>query len=481
MTTLSSEFADSLPELARDVRAATAPDPRVLALNTDLAGLLGLDDAFARTPDGLRLLTGERLPAGARPVAQVYAGHQWGRFTPILGDGRALLAGEFDTPTGRLDLHFKGIGATPLSRIDGNAAVGPMLREYLFGEAMHALGVPTTRALAVTATGATFVRDGVLRPGAVLARTARSHLRIGTVEYAAAAEASGTHPGLLRRVADHAIARLHPEAALAAHPHDALYAQIVGAHARLTAQWMGLGFVHGVLSTDNVTLSAETIDYGPCAFLDAYRPGSWFSSIDEHGRYAYARQPDIMAWNLTRLGDALAPLFSDADEVIVGAIDHFWRRYAAERAEVFRAKLGLPTATPAAAAAALADDLLALLEDEGTDATVFFRALGDAADGDDDAAVTGHVLDTAGLRAWLDRWHEWHPSSAVIRRTNPAYIPRNHLVDAALADAERGDLTAWRALLDVVRRPFSLRSDVPDEYRFGAPAGSAAYVTYCGT
>lgn len=264
---LSSSFAEALPELAHEVRASSAPDPRLLALNTDLAWHLGLDDETARTPEGVRRLTGERLPVGARPVAQVYAGHQWGRFTPILGDGRALLAGEFETATGPVDLHFKGIGPTPLSRIDGFAAVGPMLREFLFGEAMHALGVPTTRALAVTSTGATFLRDGVERPGAVLARTARSHLRIGTVEYAAAVESAGGEPGLLRRVADHAIARLYPGAAAASAPYEALYEQIIDAHARLTAQWMGLWFVHGVLSTDNVTLSAETIDYGPCAFL----------------------------------------------------------------------------------------------------------------------------------------------------------------------------------------------------------------------
>ncbi len=477
MTMLSSEFATTLPELARDVRASSAPDPRLLALNPDLARHLDLDDETAQTADGVRLLTGEHLPPGARPVAQVYAGHQWGRYTPLLGDGRALLAGELDTPGGRLDLHFKGIGPTPLSRIDGNAAVGPMLREFLFGEAMHALGVPTTRALAVTSTGATFLRDGGERPGAVLARTARSHLRIGTVEYAAAVDAAGDEPGLLRRVADHAIARLYPEAAAAPSPYESLYAHIVGAHARLTAQWMGLWFVHGVLSTDNVTLSAETIDYGPCAFLDRYEPDAWFSSIDAHGRYAYARQPEIMAWNLARLGDALAPLFSDADTVLARGGAYFEKRFAAERAEVYRAKLGLP---PAAPAAALADDLLDLLEGEGADPTVFFRALGDAADGDD-GAVMGHVLDTARLASWLARWRAWHPSSSVIFRTNPVYIPRNHLVEAALVDAEGGDLTAWRVLLGALRQPYSIRSDVPDAYRFGAPDGTPAHVTFCGT
>ncbi len=238
----------------------------------------------------------------------MYAGHQWGVFQPILGDGRAALLGERRDRSGRLrDVHVKGIGPTSMSRVDGFAVVGPMLREFLMGEAMHALGVPTTRALAVVATGAPREHDGQALPGAVLARTAASHVRFGSFEYVRAQD----DPALLARLADHVIARHYPRAAAAEHPYRALLAEIVDAVAALTADWMRTGFVHGVLSTDNVLVSAETIDYGPCAFLDAYEPGAYFSSIDRFGRYAYDRQPSIMRWNLERLGHALSPLLAD--------------------------------------------------------------------------------------------------------------------------------------------------------------------------
>ena len=339
---LERNWADSFPELSRPITPVRTVAPRLLVLGEEVARDLGFDPAFLASAEGVRFLTGESFSHDRPPVAQVYAGHQWGVFTPILGDGRAALLGEHRDRRGRLrDVHLKGIGPTPLSRVDGYAVVGPMLREFLMGEALHALGVPTTRMLAVVATGRLRERDGTALPGAVLARTAASHVRFGSFEYV---RAQADVP-LLRRLADHVIARHHPQAAGARHPYRALLEEVVGAVAALTAHWMRLGFVHGVLSTDNVLVAAETIDYGPCAFLDAYEPEAFFSSIDRFGRYAYDRQPSIMRWNLERLGEALPPLLAenpaageDAATEIVAGFDAEYRR---RRADAFRAKLGL--------------------------------------------------------------------------------------------------------------------------------------------
>ncbi|WP_447646647.1 protein adenylyltransferase SelO family protein [Nocardioides zeae] len=308
---LDHDFASTLPELALPWRAAEAPAPQLVVLNEALARDLGLDPAELRAPDGVRLLVGAAVPEGARPVAQGYAGHQFGGFSPRLGDGRALLLGELTTPTGQVrDLHLKGSGRTPFARGgDGLAALGPMLREHLVSEGMHALGVPTTRSLAVVATGRPIQRDEV-EPGAVLARVAASHLRVGSFQYAR------THddPALLRRLADHAIARHHPHLAGTAEPYAGLYGAVVAAQARLVARWVLLGFVHGVMNTDNMTISGETIDYGPCAFVDAYDPAAVFSSIDTGGRYALGNQPAVAQWNLARFAEALLPLLDDDQE-----------------------------------------------------------------------------------------------------------------------------------------------------------------------
>src|SRR4051794_34455660 len=287
-------------------RAAEAPEPRLLALNEPLAAELGLDATWLRSPAGLRLLVGAEVPDGVTPVAQAYSGHQFGGYTPRLGDGRALLLGELEGSDGRRrDLHLKGSGRTPFARGgDGLAAVGPMLREYVVSEAMHALGIPTTRSLAVVATGATVHRETLL-PGAVLARVASSHLRVGTFQYAAATG----DVDLLRRLADHAISRHYPAAAETDQPYRALFEAVVAAQAALVARWMQVGFVHGVMNTDNVTISGGTIDYGPCAFLDAFDPATVYSSIDTGGRYAYGNQPLVAEWNLARLAEALLPLF----------------------------------------------------------------------------------------------------------------------------------------------------------------------------
>ena len=294
---LDNRFARELSELALPWSAQEVPDPTLLVLNEPLAAELGLDPAWLRSPDGRKLLVGNLVPAGSTPVAQAYAGHQFGGFVPRLGDGRALLLGEVVDGDGRRrDLHLKGSGRTPFARGgDGLAAVGPMLREHVVSEAMHALGIPTTRSLAVVATGRQVRRETML-PGAVLARVASSHLRVGSFQYA---RATGDRD-VLRRLADHAIARHYPDAAS---PLE-LFQSVVAAQASLVAQWMLVGFVHGVMNTDNTTISGETIDYGPCAFLDAYDPATVFSSIDEGGRYAYGNQPVVVEWNLARLAEA---------------------------------------------------------------------------------------------------------------------------------------------------------------------------------
>ena len=481
--TLEGTWADALPELSRPASPVRTPHPRLLALNDDIAAELDLDAAWLRSPEGVRFLTGESSASANGPVAQVYAGHQWGVFTPILGDGRAALLGERRDRAGRLrDLHAKGIGPTSMSRVDGFAAVGPMLREYLMGEAMHALGVPTTRALSVVATGAPRTLDGSVLPGAVLTRTATSHARIGSFEYV---RAQGD-PGLLRRLADHVIVRRHPRALHAQHPYRALLAEIVDALAALTVDWMRLGFVHGVLSTDNILVSAETIDYGPCAFLDAYDPGAYFSSIDALGRYAYDRQPDIMRWNLDRLGEAIAPLLDDdpdrADRVARHIVSTFEARQLSHRRSAFRDKLGLGPDVDDATVDALTEAALDLLADGRVDFTGFWRDLADAAHGDE-RAVRGRLVEpVAALDAWLLRWRSLAPDATVIRAVNPVYIPRNHLVEEALIAATDDDLAPFERLLELVTDPYVERSGA--EYRRftqSAPAGTDPHVTFCGT
>ena len=376
---LHNRFARELPEMGVPWQAQAPPDPRLLVLNESLAAELGLDTAWLRSTNGLRFLVGNLVPSGAAPVAQAYAGHQFGGLVPQLGDGRALLLGELVEDDGRVrDLHLKGSGRTPFARGgDGLAAVGPMLREYLVSEAMHALGVPTTRSLAVVSTGRPIQRETVL-PGAVLVRVASSHLRVGSFQYAAL---TGDIE-LLRRLADHAIARHYPGAAQAERPYLALFEAVVAVQASLIAQWMLIGFVHGVMNTDNMTISGETIDYGPCAFMEAYDPGTVFSSIDQWGRYAYANQPAIAGWNLARFAEALLPLLADdIDEGIAlaeASFGAFATVYDTTWSSGMRAKLGLPADVPAEVRTPLVDELLRLLQESRVDYTSFFRHLGDA-------------------------------------------------------------------------------------------------------
>ncbi|MCM3662070.1 YdiU family protein [Georgenia satyanarayanai] len=474
---LGDRYARELPELVVPWRAAGVPTPTLLLLNEPLAGELGLDPEELRTPEGMGLLVGTTVPDGATPVAMAYAGHQFGSYSPRLGDGRALLLGELTDTSGAVrDLHLKGSGPTPFARGgDGLAAVGPMLREYVVSEAMHALGVPTTRSLAVVATGAT-VRRETLLPGAVLARIAASHLRVGTFQYA---RATGDLE-LLRRLADHAIARHHPRAATADDPYLALLEAVMDSQASLVARWMLVGFVHGVMNTDNMTISGETIDYGPCAFMEAVDPDTVFSSIDARGRYAYGNQPVIAQWNLARLAEALLPLVHTDEEeavrVLTDLVNTFPARYSAAWTAGMRAKLGLSGDDDGADR--LVADLAALLVAARPDHTTFFRALTSAAQGDP-AAVRELPGFDARLARWLEQWRAVDPDPALMERHNPVYIPRNHLLEEALDAATAGDLGPVRELLDVVTRPYEERPGL-ERYTLPAPP-ETPFVTYCGT
>ena len=482
--TFDGRFARDLSELAVPWQAEEAPDPILLVLNGELARELGLDPEYLQSPEGVRLLLGNHIPAGATPVAQAYAGHQFGGYSPLLGDGRALLLGEVADVHGRLrDLHLKGSGRTPFARAgDGRAVVGPMLREYVVSEAMYALGIPTTRSLAVTATGRPVRRETML-PGAVLARVASSHLRVGSFQYARATE----NMNLLRRLADHAISRHHPSAAQSDNPYLALFEAVVAAQASLVAQWMLVGFVHGVMNTDNMTISGETIDYGPCAFMDAFNPAAVYSSIDVGGRYAYANQPVVAEWNLARLAEAMLPLINEDQEQAVApaveALGAFRRQYSDAWFTGMKKKLGLkesPAGSPEAEEASeLVDGVIAILKDGPVDYTRFFRSLGQAARGNH-RPVRGMVLDLAAFDAWAARWQALQPDAGVMDRVNPAYIPRNHLVEEALAAATDGDLGPFNQLVDVVRAPYEERPGL-ERYAEGAPEDFGSYQTFCGT
>jgi uncharacterized protein YdiU (UPF0061 family) len=476
---LYDRFSRELPEMAMHWKAEVPPDPQLLVLNERLAADMSLDAGWLQSPAGLQFLVGALVPDGARPVAQAYAGHQFGGFVPRLGDGRALLLGEIAQADGTVrDLHLKGSGATPFARGgDGLAAVGPMLREYIVSEAMHALGIPTTRSLAVVATGRRVHRETLL-PGAVLARVASSHLRVGSFQYAATAG----DIDLVRRLADHAIARHHPSAAAAENPYRALFEAVVAAQASLVAQWMLVGFVHGVMNTDNMTISGESIDYGPCAFMDAYDPATVFSSIDTWGRYAYGNQPAVAAWNLARFAETLLPLFSDdLDQAVALAqesLDGFGRQYVAAWSAGMRAKLGLrdvddDVATP------LVAGLLDQLQQSRVDHTSFYRLLGRAARGDVEP-IRGLFVDLAAFDGWLARWRSLTPDAEAMDRVNPVYIPRNHLVEEALAAATAGDLDPLSRLLAAFTAPYDERPGL-ERYAEPAPEDFGDYRTFCGT
>ncbi|MBB4138539.1 uncharacterized protein YdiU (UPF0061 family) [Microbacterium invictum] len=451
-----------------------------MILNEPLAAELGWSPAYLRTGDGVRLLIGNLIPDGAAPVAQAYAGHQFGGYSPLLGDGRALLLGEVVDAHGRLrDIHLKGSGRTPFARAgDGLAVLGPMLREYVVSEAMDALGVPTTRSLAVTATGRTVPRETML-PGAVLTRVASSHLRVGSFQYAA----STGDVGLLRRLTSHALDRHYPQLSGMDNPALALLEAVVAAQASLVAQWMLVGFVHGVMNTDNMTISGETIDYGPCAFMDAFDPAAVYSSIDTGGRYAFGNQPPVAEWNLVRLAEALLPVLHDEpDEAVTlagKALGAFRPQYNAAWSAGMLAKLGLGDTLAETVTAPLIADLVALMAPSRVDYTSFFRALSTAVDGDGERA-RGLFLDLAAFDAWAQRWRALDPDPQAMDAANPVYIPRNHLVEEALDAATAGDMGPFERLLDAVTAPYDERPGL-ERYAAAAPDSFGAYRTYCGT
>jgi uncharacterized protein YdiU (UPF0061 family) len=455
--------------------------PQLMRVNTALAEQLGIDPGELATPDGVAVLAGNRVPPGAEPIALAYAGHQFGHFVPQLGDGRANLLGEVVGRDGvRRDIQLKGSGPTPFSRRgDGRAALGPVLREYLISEAMAALGIPTTRTLAAVTTGEAVWRETRL-PGAVLTRIAASHIRVGTFQYLAA---RGDQDGV-RRLADHAIARHYPGAADTENPYRAFLDGVIARQADLVAQWLLVGFIHGVMNTDNCSISGETIDYGPCAFMDAYDPSTVFSSIDHQGRYAYGNQPRIALWNLTRLAECLLPLLGDGEDAAKDALEGFAPRFQARYFAGLRQKIGLLSEQEGDDN--LTQDLLKLMAADGADFTLTFRQLCDAAQSPTgDAAVRARFTDTAAYDAWAERWRvrlerETDPA-ATMRAVNPAFIPRNHLVEAVLSAAvEKADFQPFETLLTVLSQPYQ---DNPGFERYALPPSKEERVlqTFCGT
>jgi len=494
-----NSFARELPGFYVSRRPSVVPAPRLLFLNGSLAGELGLHLAALDEATKAAIFAGNCVPAGAEPLAQAYAGHQFGWFVPRLGDGRALLLGEvIDRQGQRRDIAFKGSGPTPFARDgDGKAAVGPMLREALISEAMHALGIPTSRALAVTATGQQVFRERAL-PGAVLTRIASSHIRVGTFQYCAARGDVES----VRKLANYSIARHYPALATTPQPFLGLLKNVIERQATLIAQWMNVGFIHGVMNTDNMAISGETIDYGPCAFMEAYDPATVFSSIDDHGRYAYGNQPSVGCWNLARFAETLLPLMCDDREnaaaMATEVIDAFPAQYRTHLLRGRRIKLGLRRGNPKDDRddTALVEDWLALLHAERVDFTLAWRRLADAAAGDE-APLRSLFTNPRAPDPWLTRWrarcadetdHAIDSTTAgaerakLMRTVNPIVIARNHRVEEALASAsDHADLAPFERLLDAVTHPYDERPELA-RYAEPAPAAlTAGYRTFCGT
>lgn len=489
--TVHFPFQNSYSALPDSFFARVAPTPvaapRLIKLNRPLAVQLGLDPDMLETPEGAEILAGKTVPVGADPIAMAYAGHQFGHFVPQLGDGRAILLGEVIDKDGiRRDIQLKGSGPTPFSRRgDGRAALGPVLREYIVSEAMFTLGIPTTRSLAAVVTGEHVIRETAL-PGAVLTRVASSHIRVGTFQFFAVRRDTEA----IRRLADHVITRHYPDLLRAERPYHALLAAVVARQAELIARWLLVGFIHGVMNTDNTSISGETIDYGPCAFMDAYNPAQVFSSIDEMGRYAYANQPRIGLWNLTRLAECLLPLFSDEQEKAVAEaqdiLGAFAETFSAAYQAGLRRKIGLFTERDGDEA--LIQDLLDAMAKNQADFTLTFRKLGDAA-GDAGADVRAQFMEPAAFDEWAGRWREriaLEPQSAAERQAtmhavNPMFIPRNHRVEAVIqAAVNNDDYAPFEELVKVLARPYE---DQPEYADYADPPlpDQRVLQTFCGT
>ncbi len=483
--TVGWNFDNSYARLPQSFASQVSPtpvrNPQIALVNDSLATALGLDLTQFDRGSLAAIFAGNLLPEGAVPIAQAYAGHQYGGFT-MLGDGRAILLGEQLTPAGeRFDIQLKGSGPTPFSRRgDGRAALGPMLREFVISEALHALGIATTRSLAVTTTGEAVYRETVV-PGAILVRVAASHIRVGTFEYFAAREDGAG----LKQLADYTLQRHYPTLVAAENPYQELLRGVIDRQAALIASWQHIGFVHGVMNTDNVSICGETIDYGPCAFMNAYDPATVFSSIDSQGRYAYGNQPRIGHWNMLRFAESLLPLL-DADRATAvnlanAALEEFPQLYENYWLAGMRRKLGLATAQPEDAA--LIESLLSWMQCGGRDFTETFRKLSDA-----DPLTEAHGADSSWME-WYERWQQrlkqeetpLHVAHQRMNATNPAIIPRNHLVEAALQAASRdGDMAPLERLLSALAQPF----DTPEQFgdlRQPPSEPDAHYRTFCGT
>ena len=476
-----NSYARLPPHFFQRVDPTPVAEPKLIEVNRALAHELGIDaDKLTAA-----MLAGNEVPAGAEPLAMAYAGHQFGNFVPQLGDGRAILLGEvIDRQGRRRDIQLKGSGQTAFSRRgDGRAALGPVLREYLLGEAMAAFGIPTTRALAAATTGQPVFRETVL-PGAVLTRIAASHLRVGTFQFFAAREDTDA----VKALADYAIARHYPEAAEAEKPYRAFLRAVVERQAALLARWQGIGFIHGVMNTDNCSIAGETIDFGPCAFLDAFDPNKVFSSIDQGGRYAYSNQPRMAQWNLFRLAECLLPLLAEGEEEAVAeaeiALDVYKEAFNDAYLAVMREKLGLLSAQPDDLA--LSQDFLKLMADSQADFTISFRRLCDTGDQE---ALRPLFADKEAIDGWLSRWRERlaletaspEERLAVMRRANPAIIPRNHRVEAVIrAATDHGDFAPFREMLAALENP---TADRPDFLLYEQPPQPEEQVlqTFCGT
>jgi uncharacterized protein YdiU (UPF0061 family) len=460
---------------------ARVPEPKLIRLNLGLAAKLSIDTDWLKSADGVAMLAGNAIPEGAEPIAQAYAGHQFGGFSPQLGDGRAILLGEvIDTDGARYDLQLKGSGRTPFSRGgDGKAALGPVIREYIISEAMAALGVPTTRALAAIATGERIMRQEGPVQGAVFTRVASSHIRVGTFQYFLARNDIDA----LRLLADYAIARHYPDAAKAPNPYIALLEFVAAAQADLMAQWMSLGFIHGVMNTDNTAISGETIDYGPCAFMDAFHSQRVFSSIDSGGRYAWGNQPDIGLWNVTRFAETLLPLLSedsaDAVKLAEAALSRYPERFGGQYIARFRAKLGLPVEAPVA----LIDECLDLLSAQEIDFTLFFRQLTCVAGGEDSKTLAVMFSRSEPFGKWFAKWRsEANPVKHLgdMRAANPILIPRNHRVEQAIQRAYADDFTLFHRLVDAFGTPQAERAEYADLESPPQPQ-EIVHKTFCGT
>ena len=482
-----NSFAKELGDYFAPCKSELSSSPTLLKLNYALAEELGVEPTLLDTEEGLAILSGHNLPKGSEPLAQAYSGHQFGGFSPLLGDGRALLLGEIlDSNNKRRDIQLKGSGRTPFSRGgDGKSALGPVLREYLISESMHALGIPTTRALAAVATGEEVNRDTSL-PGGILTRVAASHIRVGTFQF-------GTALGdidKIKKIADYSIARHYPEAANSANPYLTLFEYVSNAQASLVARWMGVGFIHGVMNTDNMTISGETIDYGPCAFMDSYSSGTVFSSIDTQGRYAYSNQPSILSWNLTRLAETLVPLVDKNQDQAVGlltaAIQNIRTLYESHWLSQMRSKIGLTIDDPLDKG--LIESLLLIMEEEQADFTLVFRRLA-AALQDNEDEVRKLFKDPASFDSWRIRWQERlakedNTKESVIRmmnKTNPIYIARNHKVEEVLSSAiDQKDIKPFLDFLLVLENPFD-EVEGSEDYAVPGPDSDIPYQTFCGT